>query len=75
MSNMSYCRFENTLGDLNECLNALEERDISSDNERRKANRMLITVCKFLKSEGIIENYDQVEIDRIIIECGDTDEN
>jgi hypothetical protein len=27
MSNMSYCRFENTSRDLNDCINAIEERD------------------------------------------------
>lgn len=25
MSNMSYCRFENTLADMKDCLNAIEE--------------------------------------------------
>lgn len=32
MSNMSYCRFENTLTDLKDCLRALENRDVSSDD-------------------------------------------
>lgn len=69
MSNMSYCRFDNTLSDMNDCLNALEDRDISSDSERRKASKMLNTICKFLESEGIIENFDQSKITEIIEEC------
>jgi hypothetical protein len=69
MPNMSYCRFENTLGDMNDCLNALEERNVSSNSERRKASKMLNTICKFLAGEGIIEDYDISVIDDIIEEC------
>ena len=28
MSNMSYCRFENTLNDMRDCLNALHDEEI-----------------------------------------------
>lgn len=31
--NMSYCRFENTFNDLQDCLNALEELEKTSDRE------------------------------------------
>jgi len=76
MPNMSYCRFENTLGDINDCLNALEERNIFSDSERRRASKMLNTICRFLEAEGIIENYDQNRITEIIQECKEQeDEN
>ena len=50
MANMSYCRFHNTLADLYDCVNALEdfldndENVISSDDERRKAKK-LIELC------------------------------
>lgn len=38
MSNMSYCRFENTVGDMDDCLNALIEdgfdaRDLSPSEQ------------------------------------------
>ena len=49
MSNMSYCRFENTLPDLADCADALENigGDISqlSETEQKKAKR-LIALCK-----------------------------
>lgn len=64
MANMSYCRFHNTLADLYDCKNALEdfinndENVISSDDERRKAKR-LIEVCK-----EIADNFEESDIDR-----------
>ena len=75
MSNMSYCQFENTNRDLQECLKALEKRDVSSNSERRSAHRMLKSVCKFLAGEGIIEDYDISVIDDIIEECMEEKEN
>ena len=30
MPNMSYCRFENTVMDIRDCINAIEERDTDS---------------------------------------------
>ena len=69
MSNMSYCRFENTLIDLSDCLNSLEERNVSSDSERIKVKKMLNRICKFLESEGVIKNFDQSKITEIIDEC------
>jgi uncharacterized protein YjiS (DUF1127 family) len=49
MSNMSYCRFRNTLGDLNDCLDALE--DIGGDlselgDEEAAAAKRLIEMCR-----------------------------
>jgi len=69
MSNMSYCKFENTDNDLQECLDALRERNISSNSEKRAANRILQTVLLFLEDEGIIENYNAGKIKKIIEEC------
>lgn len=43
MSNMSYCRFSNTLTDLRECSEAIE--DELSDDEH-KARGKLIALCK-----------------------------
>lgn len=48
MSNMSYCRFENTLHDLGDCLEALEDGALDnqdlSDEERESALE-LIEMC------------------------------
>lgn len=47
--NMSYCRFQNTVTDLADCMDALEEIDydltkLSADEE--KAARRLIEICQ-----------------------------
>ena len=50
MPNMSYCRFENTLRDLLDCQEALDQNgtgivDDASEHERA-AVRKLITLCR-----------------------------
>lgn len=63
MANMSYCRFRNTLSDLNDCESALDsfinndENTISSEEERSKAKK-LIELCVY-----IAENYTAEDID------------
>lgn len=63
MANMSYCRFHNTLADLNDCESALnafineDENTIESKEERSKAKK-LIELCSF-----IAENYTAEDID------------
>ena len=63
MANMSYCRFHNTLSDLNDCESALnsfindDENTIESAEERRKA-KQLIELCSY-----IAENYTAEDID------------
>jgi hypothetical protein len=37
MANMSYCRFQNTLSDFEDCLDALESGKTMSDDEQRAA--------------------------------------
>ncbi len=43
MSNMSYCRFENTSRDFEDCLEALENEgfDSLSENEKHYAKKLL----------------------------------
>jgi hypothetical protein len=63
MANMSYCRFHNTLSDLNDCESALnafindDENTIESREERHKAKK-LIELCQY-----IAENYSPEDID------------
>lgn len=48
MSNMGYCRFQNTLPDLRDCQEALEDAGgvgELSDEEKRAAIR-LVAICK-----------------------------
>lgn len=74
MANMSYCRFHNTLIDLEDCNGALldfldnDEADaISSDEERRKA-KQLIELC-----HNIADSWEPGDIDRKAEELGDHD--
>lgn len=63
MANMSYCRFHNTLSDLNDCESALnafindDENTIESGEERNKAKK-LIELCQY-----IADNYSAEDID------------
>ena len=48
MSNMSYCRFQNTRADLEDCVEALEDIDFNLDElsrEERSAADALIQLC------------------------------
>ena len=44
MSNMSYCRFENTLVDLKDCVNHIDDDNLSDDEKHARIR--LIEVCK-----------------------------
>ena len=56
MSNMSYCRFSNTVGDLQDCYDAMDETEKLSPAES-KARQRLIRLCV-----SIAEDYgDEVE--------------
>ena len=47
MPNMSYCRFQNTCGDLQDCFDALGEKELDelSESERKYALK-LIKMCR-----------------------------
>lgn len=50
MSNMSYCRFQNTLGDLRDCYDNLFDSDLSEEEAR--ARRELINLCRDIAQEA-----------------------
>lgn len=54
MSNMSYCRFENTLVDLRDCVNALGEDGIPIGEYEKVACEKMRELCK-----RYIEMYDE----------------
>jgi intergrase/recombinase len=76
MANMSYCRFENTLIDLQDCISALENRDITNNRERNNAKTLLRNMAEFLVNEDLI-NLDEEEclqinyagIEELVNEC------
>ena len=56
MQNMSYCRFENTLKDLRDCYEALEESSIEDIEENasqyeKPCIRKLINLCTKISNE------------------------
>lgn len=53
MPNMSYCRFENTLGDLLDCFNNINEETNSRDEDYRQRMINLLT--------DLVENCDTQE--------------
>jgi hypothetical protein len=46
MPNMSYCRFQNTLKDLRECNDHLDDQNLSEDEEA--ARIALIKLCEII---------------------------
>ncbi len=61
MANMSYCRFENTIGDLRDCREAIENGNPLSEREAKFAKKMVQECKDFLKAVkdcGITENVD-----------------
>lgn len=76
MSNMSYCRFNNTRIDLEECLEVLKnEEEITSESERKNAKRMLVSFLEFCYDQDLIEEIPEEEkIDELINRCSEEDE-
>lgn len=65
MGNMSYCRFENTFGDLEECYNALCDagsiKAVEQDagQYEKKYIRKLVELCKDIVDEFGEEEEDE----------------
>ena len=55
MPNMSYCRFRNTLRDLRDCQQHMDE-SLEDDDDERSARSRLVAVCK-----EIVEDYAEYE--------------
>jgi hypothetical protein len=67
MSNMSYCRFENTLRELQDCSENLQDTDLS-DSEKRARER-LVKLCReiaddFQEDEDEDEDEDDMDDSR-----------
>lgn len=44
MSNMSYCRFQNTLSDLRDCYESMDHEDLSQDEAQARIR--MIRLCQ-----------------------------
>ena len=62
MANMSYCRFQNTLGDLIDCKNAVMYEDIEDFSaDEKKALIRLIKVCQYFAESDLLECISEDE--------------
>lgn len=50
MGNMSYCRFQNTVSDLEDCYEHMDDEDLSPEEER--ARTRLIEICRDIAQEA-----------------------
>ena len=76
MSNMSYCRQQNTEKDLREALEALHEGDVDSADEKEAAKSLLVSAFDFLREFGLLELAEDQRIEDVVDEfvehqCGD----
>jgi len=64
MSNMSYCRFENTLRDLRDCVWALEDGKLENGGSEMSAAIEMIEACKeYLELEYKIDEIIEEDED------------
>lgn len=49
MANMSYCKFRNTLYDLVECYEQMDDKELSLEEEKSRAK--LVKLCKKIAEE------------------------
>ena len=57
--NMSYCRFRNTSYDLSDCLDALADGDVLSEEENRAGEDMFKEFLEFCMDWGLISGYNE----------------
>lgn len=64
MSNMSYCRFENTLRDLQDCADALHA-ELENNTEKRFRLELIHLCALLVEDSGLysVEETNQREID------------
>lgn len=58
MANMSYCRFQNTRRDAEDCLDALRDEKRLSTDEAKAGHRMFDDILDFCRDMDIIDSYD-----------------
>ena len=65
MSNMSYCRFRNTRGDLSVCLDTIQCGESLSEEECIAGKRMFSEFLTFCRDWDIIDEFDGERISEI----------
>lgn len=56
MPNMSYCRFYNTLGDLQDCYDHIDDENLSEEEAKSRAR--LIKLCRQIADDYADESED-----------------
>lgn len=78
MANMSYCRFQNTRLDMEDCLDALREEKPLSRDEANAGRWMIGDILAYCRDNGIIDSYDgqmlEAVFERLVKEDEDDDE-
>jgi hypothetical protein len=62
MANMSYCRFENTLRDLQDCEQNLFD-ELEKDEYEHKARRRLIELCHSIADQVPLDEIDDLPVE------------
>lgn len=65
MPNMSYCRFTNTGGDLESCLDAIRQDGQLSHFEARAGISMFKSFLNFCRDYDIISDFDKSAVESI----------
>ena len=66
MANMSYCRFQNTRSDMEDCLEALRDEKRLSSAEAKAGRWMFDDILSYCRDAGIIDSYDAEMLETII---------
>lgn len=78
MSNMSYCRFQNTVRDLSDCYDAMDEPVADLSPAEQRARKRLLKLCGTIAAEvedGAIDDGEEREPEAREPEAADPDEN
>lgn len=62
MANMSYCRFQNTVVDLQDCFDHIDDEDLSKEENRARTH--LVTVCRQIAAmfdDEAGDSFDELE--------------
>ena len=75
MANMSYCRFQNTRNDMEDCLDALREEKPLSRDEANAGRWMIDDILDYCRDNGIIDSYDGETLEAVFDGLVEEDEN
>ena len=75
MANMSYCRFQNTRSDMEDCLDVLREEKPLSRDEANAGRWMFDDILSYCRDNGIIDSYDSEMLEAVFDGLVEEDEN